>query len=135
MNDMKKIEIMEEATDRLYEKLDELNGKSGQMSDSCAELYDVLMDGINCGETTLAMKGGGESEYSGRGMGGDGGSYDGSFDGGTYRRKRNSMGRFSRDGGQSGYSRHDTGGLKRKLEELKEASPEEYDRLISQLEG
>lgn len=45
------------------------------------------------------------------------------------------MGRFSRDGGQSGYSRHETGGLKKKLEELREQSPEEYDRLISQLEG
>lgn len=134
MNDMKKIEAVEEALDRLYEKLDELNAKSGQMSDSCAELYKILLHGIKCGETVTKMKESGE-EYSERDMSRDGGSYDGSGDGGSYRRKRNSMGRFSREGSyEGGYSRHETGGLKRKLEELKEESPEVYEKLLRQLD-
>lgn len=125
MNDMKKTETVEIALERLYEKLDDLNAKQGAMSDGCAELYREILHGIKSGETIAAMKGG--DGYSRRD-----GSY---YDGGSYARKRNSMGRYSRGDGQDGYSRHDTPSLKRKLMELMEESPEEYRDLMSQLDG
>lgn len=130
MNDMKKAEAVGEALDRLYERLEELNGMDGKISDSCVELYRMLLHGIKSGETVITMKGGEDPGYSRRG-----GSY---YDDSSYARKRNRMGRFSRDSGGSyedGYSRHETGSLKKKLQELMEDSPEEYRKLMEQLDG
>ena len=130
MNDMKKAEAVGEALDRLYERLEELNGMDGKISDSCVELYRMLLHGIKSGETVIAMKGGEDPGYSRRG-----GSY---YDDSSYARKRNRMGRFSRDSGGSyedGYSRHETVSLKKKLQELMEDSPEEYRKLMEQLDG
>jgi hypothetical protein len=130
MNDMKKAEAVEEALDRLYERLEELNGMEGKISDSCVELYRMLLHGIKSGETVITMKGGEDPGYSRRG-----GAY---YDDSSYARKRNRMGRFSRDSGGSyedGYSRHETGSLKKKLQELMEDSPEEYRKLMDQLDG
>ena len=136
MNDMKKAEAVGEALDRLYERLEELNGMEGKISDSCVELYRMLLHGIKSGETVITMKGGEDPGYSRRGGSYyDGGSYE---DGSSYARKRNRMGRFSRDSGGSyedGNSRHETVSLKKKLQELMEDSPEEYRKLMEQLDG
>ena len=125
MNDMKKAEAVGEALDRLYERLEELNGMDGKISDSCVELYRMLLHGIKSGETVIAMKGGEDPGYSRRG-----GSY---YDDSSYARKRNRMGRFGSY--EDGYSRHETVSLKKKLQELMEDSPEEYRKLMEQLDG
>lgn len=114
---MNKIDAIEEALDRLYEKLEDLNRKDGEITDSCAEYYRILLHGIKSGETVLAMKGD-EWEYS-------------RDSGHSNARKRNRMGRYSRE---DGYSYHDTGSLKRKLRELMDESPDEYRQLMEQLD-
>ena len=132
MTVMEKTDAVETALDRLYEKINRTNSKQGEISDSCAEFYARLLEGVEKGEKALMLIGS-EEEYSRAG-----GSYY--YDGGSYARKRDRMGRYSREGGSygggsyGGYSRHDAGSLKMKLKQLMEESPDEYRDLMDQLE-
>lgn len=108
------------------------------------EMIDIAKDAM----CILDMEEGGSS-YAEDGMGGSsmrGGSYRGSYDGGSYARgrrgaRRDSMGRYSRDGGSyrmGGYSRADEE-ITRNLEKLMEQAPNEeakegYRRLLEQMD-
>jgi len=101
----KRYENLEEAMCAELEKLDKkYSGDTAEMSIQDAEKADLLYHALKSAETYHAMKDVGEWEESG-----DGRSYRGGrgySDGRSYARRRDSMGRFSRDMGMDGYSGH-----------------------------
>ena len=113
------MEYMYELKDKLCKELDEI-ARKGELGAGDLEIVHKLTDTIkNLDKITLLEEDGG---YSQAGDWDDGrGSYG---RGSSYRRKRDSMGRYSREGrgGRGGYSRHDA----------KEAMMEQMEMLMDQ---
>ena len=118
---------MEELRDMLCEELDKLT-KKGELSAGSLDVIDKLTHSIKSIDTIMAMEDAGYSNESGY----------------SYARRRDSMGRYSRDDGMSyrrdrGYSRHDAKEeLAMELKDLKRESDHEtaqmIDHWIKQLE-
>lgn len=139
---MHNLDTLYELCDSVMDELDKANDKlqkaGGEMSAGDAEYLDKLTHTLKSIKTTIAM----EEAY------GDDYSHDGGYDGGnSYARgrrgnvRRDSMGRYSRDGSNSyargydrrgGYSRDDAKAeLMQNLREMEmEAKDEETRRMI-----
>jgi len=120
---------MEAACELLHEQISDLirKVKNSGMSTGDLEKLDKLTHSLKSVKGTMQMEQAEEDGYSGMYpyMGGYGrGSYGngGGMGGGSYARKRDSMGRYSRE---RGYSRND---LSDKLRELMEEAPDEHAR-------
>ena len=119
-----------ELKDRLCDELDSI-ARSGKLDMNILEKADKLA-GTAYHLSKLAAA---EEEYSGRSY--RGGSYRGSYDDGSYdgysnRRRRDSMGRYARDG----YSRHEDGmreKLQRMIDEGSESERGIAQRLLSEM--
>lgn len=128
-----KIKTLYELCETISRELEDANEKirnaGGKVTAGDVDYIDKLTHSLKSIKTTIAMM---ESEdeggYSGRNMpmyGGrsnrSGGSYEGSYDGGSYARgrgsnaRRDSMGRYSRE---SGYSRNESYSYADGMEEL-----------------
>jgi hypothetical protein len=127
---------MELACELLHEQLGDLvrKIKNNGMSTGDLEKLDKLTHSLKSVKGTMQMEQADEEGYSGYYpyMGGYGrGSYD---NGGSYARKRDSMGRYSRE---RGYSRND---LADKMRELMADAPDdrtrqEIQRMVEKLEN
>lgn len=122
---------LEMLCDVLSEKLAEKTRKikSGGMSDGDLETIDKLTHALASVKKIMAFM---EDEDGYSGLGGYRDSYRGSYRGGSYARKRDSMGRYSR-----GYSRND---LADKMRELMDDAPDdqtrkEIHRMVEKLEN
>lgn len=124
---------MYELKEMLCDELEKIT-KKGELSAGSLDAIDKLTHSIKSIETIMAMDG-----YSGDGsyMGGD---YSYARGGGSYAQRRDSSGRYSRDGsyergnrgGRGGYSRDDEmDSLKEGLHDLMdEAQSEEHRQMI-----
>lgn len=126
-----KMHIYEDALDMVEEEIDKIVKKE-ELDDKCLEYLYKLVDISKDIETIMAMRGeyGGYSEdgYSMRGR--PYYSYDDGMNGHSYRR-RDSMGRYSRDyrhGGYmgNGYSRE--GDLRMRLEQMMNEATTDHER-------
>lgn len=127
---------MEMACELLHEQISDLirKIKNNGMSTGDLEKLDKLTHSLKSVKGTMQMEQADEEGYSGYYpyMGGYGrGSYD---NGGSYARKRDSMGRYSRE---RGYSRND---LADKMRELMADAPDdrtrqEIQRMVDKLEN
>ena len=138
--------------DRLYDKLCDILDEMEQKNNLSASDIQVVDWATHAKKSMLAvdeMTGGGYSNgYSGRRYGG---SYDGSYDDGSYRgnsyargrgrnAKRDSMGRYARDGrSYRGYSRDSKEDFIAEMHEMMESAPDEstrqsIQRMLSQME-
>lgn len=134
------LDALYDVCEKLMKELDKANDKMKKGGDNLTagdlEYLDKITHAIKSVKTTIAME---ESSYD------DGGSYDGgrSYRGGSsYARgrgrnaRRDSMGRYSRDGRSYGYSRDDAKEeLMEHLREMKKmAKDEETRRMVSDWE-
>lgn len=137
-------DICETLSEELAKTNEKLRKVNGSITAADIDYINKLTHAIKSVKTTKAMM---DAEGGGSyGMGSDGGSsYEGSYDGdGSYARgrgrgaKRDSMGRYSRDTRERGYSRgRDMVG---ELRELMEDAPDErtkmeFQRMISKMES
>lgn len=97
-----KMEVLEELCDVIFEEMqscaEKLRASNGKLSPGDAEYIDTLAHAAKSIKTTVAMMGA-DGGYSGRDMSyrSNRGSYEGGSSGA---RRRDSMGRYSRDGYQ-----------------------------------
>ena len=129
---------MEELKEMLYCELDELT-KGGKLSTGSLEAIGEILDALKDISKIEAMEMGYSGEYSNEGGSMRGsyaregnsmrggyyrdGSYEGSYEGGSYARRRNRMGQFSR------YSREgESDQLEEKLEKLMDETTNGGDR-------
>lgn len=130
MDIMKDLEMLcDVLSDKLSEKTRRV--KNGGMSDGDLETIDKLTHALASVKKIMAFM---EDEDGYSGLGGYRDSYRGSYRGGSYARKRDSMGRYSRE---RGYSRND---LADKMRELMEDAPDdrtrqEIHRMVEKLEN
>lgn len=141
------IDTLYDICESLMKELEKANEKirmgGGEISSGDVEYLDKLTHAVKSVKTTIAME---EASYD------DGGSYDGnSYEGSSYARgrsryaRRDSMGRYSRDGGSyerggrsgrysRGYSRDDAKmEMMEQLEDMeKMAKDEETKRMVKQ---
>lgn len=142
---MEYIDTLYDVCEALMRELDKANDKmkkgGNNLTAGDLEYLDKITHAIKSVKTTIAME---EASYD------DGGSYDGgsynrggrSYDGGSYARgrgrnaRRDSMGRYTRDGRSYGYSRDDAKEeLMEHLREMKKmAKDEETRRMVSEWE-
>lgn len=119
---------MEAACELLHEQISDLirKVKNSGMSTGDLEKLDKLTHSLKSVKGTMQMEQAEEDGYSGMypymGSYGRGSYGNGGMGGGSYARKRDSMGRYSRE---RGYSRND---LSDKLRELMEEAPDEHAR-------
>lgn len=146
---MEYIDTLYDVCEALMKELDKANDKmkkgGNNLTAGDLEYLDKITHAIKSVKTTIAME---EASYDDGGNSYDNGSYgrDGrsnrSYDGGSYARgrgrnaRRDSMGRYTRDGRSYGYSRDDAKEeLMEHLREMKKmAKDEETRRMVSDWE-
>ncbi len=136
MENYEKLEILHGLCGIVMDKLEECKdnlSRTKDMSVSDIEIVDKLSHSLKCIKATIAMIEAEEEETEGASgrsyrRSRNGGSYDGSYEGGTSGR-RNRMGRYSREGGYSG---HD--GMEDILMDVREMPESERRKLKAALE-
>ena len=147
MDNMKELnEVCETVSRAIASANEKIRGAGGKLSAGDAEYVDRLTHILKSTKAVMQMDEDMEDGYSERGYSRDGYSRDGysrRYEGGSYAMgrgryaKRDSMGRYSSNGGSYGYSGH--GGMVEELRDLMQDAPDEQtrqdmQRLIQRLE-